>query len=63
MYGFISGAGQTGISLVDLGERISFSEIDQVVVSGNPRRNRVALVPGISEYILMMDFNSGGLFS
>lgn len=34
MYGRISGAGETGIALVDLGERITFSEVDEVVVSG-----------------------------
>ena len=61
MYGFISGAGQTGISLVDLGERISLTEIDQVVVSWK-LENRVALVVGCDQNILIMEFNSRGRF-
>jgi hypothetical protein len=52
----VTGAGQTGISFIDLDEGIAFMEVGVVVVSWQPSSNCAAgaLVLSFSEYILIV---------
>ena len=51
----VAGAGQAGIAFVDFDEGIAFMEVGVVVVSRQPAGNCAAgaLVPSLSEYILI----------
>ena len=54
MEGFIAGAGQAGISFRDLEERISFMEVDVVVITGQPCCGLVRDLVGLGRVELVL---------
>jgi hypothetical protein len=55
MNGFVSSAGQTGKSLVDLDVRIADLEVGVVVISGQPAGRRVGDLVGLGSEVFTLN--------
>jgi hypothetical protein len=53
--GFVAGAGQAGVSLVDLDVGVSDAEVGHVVVAGQPRRHGVGDFIRLGREVLSLD--------